>query len=115
MVASLTDKASKQVVNIGPDESPISIFELARQLAFIMDFDLDPIFMPGRPQEVPIALCSSNKARELLDYKTSMPLAGGLLNLVNWIKAQPTRKFDYHLPLEIITDKVPRTWSERLM
>lgn len=115
MVASLTDKASKQVVNIGPDESPISIFELARQLAFIMDFDLDPIYMPGRPQEVPIALCSSAKARELLDYKTSMPLAGGLLNLVNWIKEQPTRKFDYHLPLEIVTDKVPRTWSERLM
>lgn len=117
MVASLTDKASKQVINIGPDESPITINELARQLSDILGFELDPIYMPGRPQEVPIALCSSDKARQLLNYETSMSLTDGLTSLVNWIKEQPKlqRKFDYHLPLEIVTDKVPRTWSERLM
>jgi len=26
-----------------------------------------------------------------------------------------TREFKYHLPLEIVTEKTPKTWTERLM
>jgi UDP-glucose 4-epimerase len=114
-VASTTDKASKQVVNIGPDEDEVTINQLASLLADYLDFDLDPIYMPGRPQEVPIALCSSDKARQLLNYETKTILWNGLKELSDWIQEQGAKPFTYHLPLEIITDKVPRTWSDRLM
>ena len=104
-----------EVINIGPDEEPVTIKELAVELADLLNFDLDPIFMPGRPQEVPIALCSSNKARDLLGYKTSKSFRAGLEDLVAWIKEQGSRSFDYHLPIEIRTDKLPATWSQKLM
>ena len=92
-------EAIGQIVNIGPDEEPVTINQLAEELADILDFDLDPIFMPGRPQEVPIALCSSDKARDLLGYQTSKTFRAGLEDLVAWIKEQGARPFDYHLPI----------------
>jgi UDP-glucose 4-epimerase len=108
-------EAIGEIVNIGPDEEPVTIKQLAEELADILGFDLDPIFMPGRPQEVPIALCSSDKARELLGYQTSKTLRAGLEDLVSWIREQGARPFDYHLPIEIHSDKLPRTWSQKLM
>jgi UDP-glucose 4-epimerase len=115
MVACQSPDAVGQVINIGPDEEHITINRLARNLAEIMQFDLDPIYMTGRPQEVPIALCSSNKARRLLGYETKVTLKQGLQELADWIKSRGARQFDYHLPLEIITEKTPKTWTERLM
>ena len=110
-----TLSTSKQIINVGPDEEPITILQLAEELADIIGLQLDPIFMPGRPQEVPIALCSSDKARELLGYQTSKSLREGLEDLVTWINAQGTREFDYHLPIEIESDRLPQTWSQKLM
>jgi len=113
--AALSDDAVARVINVGPDEEPITINQLAQELAQILDFDLDPIYLTGRPQEVPIALCSSNLARELLGYQTSTDLKTGLTELVNWIKAEGSRPFLYHLPIEIINDLTPKSWSQRLM
>jgi UDP-glucose 4-epimerase len=50
------------VTNIGPDEEFISINSLAKTIASILNFDLNPIYMPGRPQEVFEANCSADKA-----------------------------------------------------
>lgn len=113
--ACMMPEASKQVINIGPDEEFVTINDLAQTLADILKFDLDPIYMPGRPQEVPIALCSSDKARKLLDYETTTNLRDGLTELVEWINAKGTKKFEYHLPIEIKSDKAPRTWTKKLM
>jgi UDP-glucose 4-epimerase len=115
MVACESPAAVGQIINIGPDEEHISIYDLAVKVAEILEFDLDPIFMPGRPQEVLIALCSSDKARELLGYKTGTDLSDGLKQLVEYIKGRGVKPFDYHLPLEIVSDKTPKTWSQRLM
>jgi UDP-glucose 4-epimerase len=115
MVACESNKANGKVINIGPDEESISILGLASKLANILHFELDPIFMPGRPQEVTNANCSANLARKILDYRTKMTLDNGLTELVTWIKEQGTKDFKYHLPLEFITDKTPKTWSEKLM
>ena len=103
-----------EVINIGPDESPITILNLAERLADIMGFDLQPIFMPGRPQEVPIALCSSDKARQLLGYETTISLDQGLHDLVEWIKPR-VKEFKYHLPIEINSDLTPKTWTQKLI
>lgn len=114
-VACTQDVALSQVINIGPDEETITINELAEKLAGIIGFDLDPIYTTGRPQEVKLATCSSDKARDLLGYETKTTLDQGLTELVEWIKEQGAREFDYHLPIEIDSDKVPTTWRNRLM
>lgn len=114
MQACDSDEAVGEVINIGPDESPITILNLAERLAQITKFDLQPIFMPGRPQEVPIALCSSDKARQLLGYKTTVSLDQGLEDLVEWIRPR-VKDFEYHLPIEIDSDLTPKTWTQRLI
>ena len=114
MQACESPKAVGQVINIGPDESPISILELAERLADIIGFELDPIFMPGRPQEVYVALCSSDKARQLLGYETTVTLDQGLRDLVDWIRPR-VKDFRYHLPIEIDSDLTPKTWTQRLI
>jgi len=115
MIACETDVANGQVVNIGPDEEFITIKDLAVKIAEILGFELDPIYMPGRPQEVKHANCSADKARKILGYNTTTSLDKGLTELAEWIKMKGSRPFNYHLPLEFITDKTPKTWSERLM
>jgi UDP-glucose 4-epimerase len=115
MIACETDVADGRIVNIGPDEEFVTINELAQKLSTILDFKLDPIYMPGRPQEVFHANCSANLARELLNYKTTTSLESGLVELANWIKSKGARQFNYHLPLEFVTDKTPKTWTDRLM
>ena len=115
MIACETDVAHGRIINIGPDEEFVTINELAHKLSIILDFKLEPIYMPGRPQEVFHANCSANLAREILDYKTTTSLEAGLVELVNWIKSKGAREFNYHLPLEFVTDKTPKTWTDRLM
>jgi len=115
MIACETNVADGRIVNIGPDEEFVTINELAQKLSIILDFKLNSIYMPGRPQEVFHANCSANLARELLNYKTTTSLESGLVELVNWIKSKGARQFNYHLPLEFVTDKTPKTWTDRLM
>jgi UDP-glucose 4-epimerase len=115
MVACETDVVNGMVINIGPDEEFITINDLAKKIATILKFDLDPIYMPGRPQEVLNANCSASLAREVLGYKTKKSLDSGLEDLCSWIKSQGAKKFDYHLPLEFITNKTPRTWIEHII
>jgi UDP-glucose 4-epimerase len=114
-VACTQDVAVSQVINIGPDEETITINELAKKLAAIIGFELDAIYTTGRPQEVKLASCSADKARRLLGYETKTPLDQGLTELVDWIRQQGARDFDYHLPIEIDSPKVPTTWRNRLM
>ncbi len=115
MVACETSVVDGTVTNIGPDEEFISINDLAKTIADILSFDLDPIYMPGRPQEVFEANCSADKARTLLNYSTSTTLVDGLTQLSNWISERGAKPFEYHLPIEFVTEKTPKTWTQRLM
>jgi UDP-glucose 4-epimerase len=103
------------VINIGPYEEYISIIELARTIAELMDLTLDPIFVAERPREVRYATCSADKARRLLDYETTVSLRDGLRSIIDWIRANGTRPFEYHLPIEIDSPLVPKTWKQRMM
>jgi len=114
LTACESELAVSEVINIGPDESPITILELAERLAEIIEFELKPIFMPGRPQEVAVALCSSDKARQLLGYETTVSLDQGLRDLVDWIRPR-VKSFEYHLRIEIDSDLTPKTWTQRLI
>lgn len=113
-VACYSDKAVGQVINIGPDEEEVSINELAEKLQTIIGTNLEPVYTGGRPQEVKVALCSSDKARKLLGYQTSTNLEDGLTQLVEWIRHRGPKAFEYHLPIEIRNNQLPDTWSKRM-
>jgi UDP-glucose 4-epimerase len=110
-----TPVANSEVINIGPDDEFITINELALKIARIMSFDVNPIYMPGRPQEVHFANCSANKARKLLKYSPKVGLDEGLTELVNWIVKSGVKPFDYHLPIEINNSSTPKTWTQKLI
>ena len=107
--------SKSKVINIGPDEEFITIFELAEKISTIMNFKFDPIFVPERPQEVKNANCSADLARKLLGYETTTSLNSGLEMLVNWISSHGPKPFNYHLPIEIQNSKTPETWTNQLI
>ena len=108
-------EASGQIINIGPDEEYITINDLANRLAKLLDFKpLKPLYVKDRPMEVKFATCSADKARKLLGYKTSHSIDQGLKEMIDWIKKRGTRPFTYHLPVEIINERTPDTWKNKL-
>jgi len=103
-----------QTVNIGPDEEFISINDLFKKLSNKLKFNLEPKYFEDRPNEVKHATCSSDKAREILDYQTSVDLDQSLEKVINYIKSKGTKKFQYTYDLEIDNEKTPKTWKEKL-
>ena len=103
-----------EIFNIGPDKGEVTILELATRIARLLDFDLQPIYMPGRPQEVKHANCSADKIRKWFGWEQSIPLDVSLKKIITYIENRGPRHFKYHLPIEIISDKTPKTWTQRL-
>ena len=101
-------------INIGPDEEFVSMNELAKIIAELLNFDLHPVYVPGRPQEVKLAHCSADKARRLLGYQTKTNLRDGLAQMIEYIKLRGPKKFRYHMDIEIQNDQTPKTWTERM-
>ena len=92
----------------------VTINELYQMISNKMQFNLDHIYNEDRPNEVKFATCSSEKSRKLLDYKTKVPLTESIDKLIEYIKKNGPKKFDYNLNLEIISEKTPKTWSKKL-
>jgi UDP-glucose 4-epimerase len=109
------DNVTGEVINIGPDDEFVTINHLAETIADILDFELDPIYKPDRPQEVKLANCSADKARDLLDYETKYTLREGLEEMIDWVEDRGAKEFDYHLECEITNDKTPDTWTNELI
>lgn len=103
-----------ETINIGPDEDVITIKDLAFKILDVLNSDLEPMFVDPRPQEVKHAHCSANKARELLGYNTTVNLDASIEKIANWIIKVGPKKFRYHLDIEIINEKTPETWKNRL-
>lgn len=108
-------RANGHVFNVGPDEHPARIVDIAELIAFKLGVKFAPIFMADRPCEVKHATCSSDKIREWYGYRTQRTLSVALDRLIAYIEGRGARPFTYHLPIEYVTAKTPRTWSERLM
>lgn len=110
---ALRDDLNGEVINIGPDEEFVSINELAELIADLLNFRLDPIYVPDRPQEVQLATCSAAKARKVLGYKTTVGLREGIEDLACWIQKSGPKRFRYHLDVEIANARTPAVWIER--
>lgn len=113
--ASISHVANREVINVGPDDNEITIVELAKTIAKLLNFNGEFIHVPDRPQEVKHATCSANKARKLLDYKVQVDLETGLQEMIDFIKESGSRDFAYDHEIEIINSKTPETWTKKLI
>jgi UDP-glucose 4-epimerase len=104
-----------EVINIGPDEGTISINELAYLIANETGCNHAPIYTSDRPREVKHATCSADKARRLLDYKTETDIKTAVIKTTEYIKRRGIKPFKYNFPLEIINEKTPATWKDKLI
>lgn len=111
----MQDNLNKEIINIGPDEEFVTINELAKEIADILNFDLDPIYVKDRPKEVKLATCSSDKARKLLGYKTKTTLREGLEAQIRDIKEKGAKDFKYNYKLEITNNNTPDTYKKKLI
>jgi len=114
-LSATTPNAVGEVINVGPDDNMITISELAEIIAKLLNFELKPIFMPGRPQEVKHASCSAKKAREILNYSAKIDLETGLLEMIDYIKSVGVKEFTYDHRIEILNEKTPRTWIDKII
>lgn len=111
----LTDpKITSQIVNIGPDEETITINELFKLISNKLQFNQEPRYFPERPNEVKYATCSSDKARKLLDYATTVSLEKSIEKVIDFVKKNGPKKFKYTYLLEIENEVTPETWKKKL-
>ena len=75
--------------------------------------NLQPIYKKDRPLEVKHATCSADKARKLLNYKTTTNLKEGIKLTYDYIKKRGVKPFDYHINLEIKNELTPETWLNK--
>ena len=113
MESSRTDLCGK-VYNIGPDDNEISIKELAYKVGHHCSVYPNLEHFPDRPAEVKNAFCSSQKVREEWNYNSTISVDQTIKEMVDWIKPIK-RDFEYHLPLEFVTEQTPKTWTEKLI
>ena len=104
---------NKQVINIGPDEEFVTINKVAEICSNISGSNLKPIYKPDRPQEVKHATCSADKARKLLNYKTTVDLKTGRTKTFDYIKKRGVKPFDYYINVEIQNELTPSTWIKK--
>ena len=104
---------NKQIINIGPDEEFVTINKIAEICSNLTGTNLPPIYKPGRPREVKYATCSADKARKLLNYKTSISLNDGIQKTFEYIKNRGIKPFDYNIEIEINNELTPKTWVQK--
>ena len=104
---------NKEIINIGPDEEFVTINKVAEICSNLTGFNSRPIYKKDRPREVKHALCSSNKARKFLNYKTETSLQKGIEKTYEYIKKRGVRPFDYNIELEIVNELTPDTWKNK--
>ena len=107
-------KIKSEIFNIGPDEDSVSINELYEILSNKLQFNKDAQYVEDRPNEVKNAICSSDKARKFLSYKTSVSLDDSIDKVIKYIKKNGPKKFEYNYELEIQNKLTPKTWKNKL-
>ena len=110
----LDPNVKSEIVNIGPDEEYVSINELYKKISNKIGFNQKPIYTKSRPTEIKYSNCSSEKARKILNYKTTVSLDRSLDKAINFIKASGPKKFEYNYDVEINNHLTPMTWKDKI-
>lgn len=118
--AGFQRNCDQEIINIGPSRE-YTINELAERIlsSFFTNRSIPkhllPIHVSDRPQEVKDAWCTIHKAEKLIGYKERTPLDIGIAKMIQWAKIQGKQKFKYLRDLEIVSDKTPLTWKNKLI
>ena len=112
---ALDENIKGETINVGPDEESSSINNLASLVSNATGYNGKPEYVPERPQEVKHATCSADKARRLLGYETKTSLKEAVIKTTEYIKNRGVRPFKYNLPLEIINERTPKTWRDKII
>lgn len=105
---------SGEIINIGPDGGEITINELADKIIKLTASKAGIEHIPGRPNEVKEAFCSSDKARKLLGFAPKQSIDDCLAEMISHIKTHGTKPFVYNFPIEI-AEGCPKTWTDKLI
>lgn len=112
--AAFLDTTKGQIINIGPTEA-FTINQLAQAICKEVGCEFKPTYMPDRPTEVKHAYCTADKAERLLGYKTTVGFEEGIARMVVWARELGYQEPKYLESLEIINDRTPATWKDKLI
>jgi UDP-glucose 4-epimerase len=112
-------ECSGEVINLGPRQE-YSINEMSDMLLDLFyegkEPEVEPQYLPDRPQEVREAFCTVDKAERLLGYRAGVQLREGLGRMLSWARELGPQEPRYlEQGLELTTGDVPLTWRERLI
>lgn len=88
LVACLTRRLGYEIINLGESRT-ISVRELIQLIEQCAGRRANIEWQPAQPGDVPLTHADINKARQLLDYRPSRPIAGGIEQFVAWMREQP--------------------------
>lgn len=120
MKAGFSEEANSEIFNIGPTQE-YTINELSDVVLheFFPDGNVPeefkPKYLPLRPMEVMDAWCTVEKAERILGYKTTVDLKDGVKKMIAWAKQKGPQAFRYMDDLEIVNEKTPATWKDKLI
>ncbi len=105
LAAGLSDASVGQTLNLGSGKE-IEIQVLAKMIAEAVGrADAEILYSEPRPGDVVRLLSDSSKAKELLDFNTTIKLRDGLLRLRDWYTTQGQS------PEELLEQEVERNWE----
>ena len=105
-----------EIVNIGPGpENEITINRLFEIISNEVQFNQEPRYEKERPNEVKIAICSSEHAQKLLKNQSNEDIKKTISKMVSYIKKKGTRKFKYNYDIELINELTPDAWKKKII
>lgn len=117
LIKMVHGEADGQIVNVGPDseENTITINDLANRIGNLTGTNAAPDYYPERGCDAKHAHCSADKARKMLGFEQKYSLDDCFREMVEDVKRKGVKPFDYFIPIEIVTDKTPKTWLNKLL
>lgn len=109
-----SNKVNGEIINIGPVKE-ITINEVAKIMLKVSNSKFKPVHMPARPREVKNAWCTNDKAVKLLGYKDNVNLEDGIKRMWTWARSTGPKSPKYVDEFELINEKIPKTWKEKLI
>ncbi|MBD1169046.1 NAD-dependent epimerase/dehydratase family protein [Pelagibacterales bacterium SAG-MED08] len=105
-----------QLINIGPgSENEITINQLFKKISNQLQFNQEPIYKPERVNEVKNAICSSTLAENLFNKKSNQDIDSVISKMINYIRKNGVKKFNYNYNIEINNELTPETWRKKLI
>lgn len=114
--AGFNKECNKEVINLGSGKAS-SILDLVNILCKLMEYDIEPVFLPPRIAEARNAFTTTKKSENILSFRDNISLYEGLVKTLEWAKKQEIKSFNYGLiDIELdINSKLPNSWKNQVL